>query len=116
MSDAQNPYEAAKDRGVKALIPADNELFIDIDTPEQLTQFYEMRALLHENAVSFKMKKTKSRTKGHFHIRATFRRNITPIERIALQAILGSDPKREALSWLRIQRGEEATFFFEDAA
>jgi hypothetical protein len=41
-------------------------------------------------------------------------RDLTPIERVTLQTILGSDPKREFLSFNRIENGDEhPTLFFE---
>jgi hypothetical protein len=51
---------------------------------------------------------------GNQHFTVTLKRNITPIERIALQAVLGSDPRREAHSLRRWLAGEKnPTLFFE---
>jgi hypothetical protein len=42
---------------------------------------------------------------------------VTSIERVALQAMLGSDSIREMLSWLRLRRGiDTPTIFFENAS
>lgn len=38
----------------------------------------------------------------HSHVIVRLRREVTPMERILIQAFLGSDLKREALSWVRL--------------
>jgi len=44
----------------------------------------------------------------------TLERNVEPMERILIQAFLGSDLKREALSWVRIVNNDpNPTLFFE---
>lgn len=57
----------------------------------------------------------KSKSGGeHRHITLTLSNNISDVERILLQAILGSDPKRELLSYIRILRNiPQPTAFFE---
>ena len=50
----------------------------------------------------------------HRHVILRANRDLSPPERIALQACMGSDLVREFLSLMRYMGGGEATTFFED--
>ncbi|SRR6266404_6457966 len=52
---------------------------------------------------------------SHWHVEVTCSQGLNPAERIALQAILGSDRKRELLSLCRYFAGSRyPTLFFEE--
>ena len=69
------------------------------------------------SGVTYLVRPSPSGRPGRHHVVVTMPRPVSPMERIALQAILGSDPIREMLSWFRIERGiEEPTIFFEIAS
>lgn len=94
------------------VVPADNELFVDIDTEEGFERFMALIPKL--DCVSYTVRRSPSLRPGRHHIVVRLRRSVTPIERIAYQAILGSDPIREILSCRRIDRGiAQPTIFFE---
>jgi hypothetical protein len=123
-----DPYETAAARGLECHVPKPYELFVDIDTPEDERHLREGIKILMNNGVAFKnIRYTMSRssrpwwrfwTWRHQHVRIVFPRDVTDVERVLLQACLGSDRKRELLSWLRIEKrtGRPPTVFFEERA
>lgn len=100
-------HDELKKRGGDWMIhtPTAYQLFIDIDSEEQLKYFRraynDFKADL--GLLSYDLKK--SRTAGHYHIRVTLNAQTGIRDRILLQAVLGSDPKRELLSLIRLERG-----------
>jgi hypothetical protein len=114
-----DPYEVAKAKGLKVVLPYANQLFIDIDDEDRLNAVDTTLGWLADNGVSvLDVKRTPSRKPGHYHVVVELDREVTEGERIALQAIMGSDPKRELLSLLRIwfKTDRPPTVFFEEAA
>lgn len=112
----RDPYTDAVEQGMQVRLPKSNELFIDIDSEEDHTHLWAMICVLSSNGIHLKVTENRpSRTQGHRHIVAELDHELTPLERILLQAVLGSDRKRELLSWIRIHAatGFEPTVFFE---
>jgi hypothetical protein len=107
--------EAAAAKGQVVVLPADNELFLDIDDEESLALFKSCVEMMeHKVKLEWNMKPSPSGRSGRFHITVKMPRAVTPIERVAIQAFMGSDRKRECLSWCRLQDGETTvTRFFE---
>ena len=108
--------EVARSRGMRCERPAPNELFVDIDSAEQLVRFDRAIVALKTVHPECTYTHAGSKTPGHYHVRVTMPHNVTPLERVAYQARLGSDPKREALALLRNRkgvRGEDLSVFFE---
>ena len=104
----------AAERGQTILEPADNELFIDLDTEDAYEDFLAAYEILNDQEPMIWVAYTSKSGPPHRHVRVRLERSVTPQERIMLQAILGSDRKREALSYLRMKVGNEhATLFFE---
>lgn len=103
-------------QGFSVKYPASSELFIDIDNEQQLATFQaNIKVLDQEFGASYIITPSKSQTPGRYHAVVTMKLDVTSIERIALQAALGSDPLRELLSIFRIKRGiEPATIFIEN--
>lgn len=104
--DSESAKLEAKARGCHVVYPKDNELQIDIDNKEQYLKFKEMQARLEQNIPDLSITRMQKRVsasgeEGHYHITVTLNRNVTPIERIALQSCLSSDPIREILSLCR---------------
>ena len=100
--------------GRVVVFPKSNELFIDIDTPTAMLKF--VRGVARLSGVTYLVRPSPSGRPGRHHVVVTMPHQVTPMERIALQAMLGSDSVREMLSWMRIQRGiDEPTLFFENA-
>lgn len=118
--------EWAKQEGCDYIEATDSELFIDIDTKEQLATFWNNLNLAHrlfDHVPSDKLgywgrqqiKITDSKQGGdHKHIRVKLWAPLDIKDRILLQACLGSDLKRELISWKRAQEGEKnVVIFFE---
>jgi hypothetical protein len=122
MSDAhysryQQAAATAKERGLVVCAPAPNELFVDIDDAESLALFERNFPKLEELGLFSKVLKTESPSgkPGRWHVVVWLNRDVeSTFERIALQALLGSDRVREVLSWQRATRGDPVpTLFFE---
>lgn len=114
-----NSCRRAKEKGCEVVHPKDNELFLDIDKPEQLATFNRNFDLLHryELVEQHIVRPSSSGHPDRFHITVTLKESVTSFERIALQAALGSDPMREMLSLMRIYTNNpHPTLFFEKAS
>jgi len=93
--------------GLDVVLPKENELFIDIDSNSQYTQFVDAYLCLMRNFPGATVTRdTRSRRKKEGrHIVVTMPFDMTATERVAFQAALQSDPVRELLSLLRIRTG-----------
>lgn len=118
-SAGQTPDEMQKradDRNLDIRYPKPNELFVDIDNARDFTRFKTLVEMIDRVEGVARWVDTPSASGGqHRHIVVTLTRNVTEFERIALQAMLGSDLKREILSYERHKRGSHPhpTVFFE---
>jgi hypothetical protein len=101
--------------GLVLVEPGPNELQIDIDDYESEKVFYTNLEILGRYISVVSSVVIPSKSGGvRKHITVTLVREVTPLERIALQAVLGSDRKREVLSLIRVFQGDEnPTLFFE---
>lgn len=105
MSDSHaNPEEKAAKLGLVVRYPTERELFIDIDSTEALERFAELLAIFHEHRdadASHKRTPSPSGKPGHFHVVVTLTAPVKDQrERIIMQALLGSDTKRELIAYL----------------
>lgn len=94
--------------GMQVVIPADNELFLDIDTEETYQHFLLAWSIIANQVQPdydrlFIWGETKSKS-GNRHIRIQLPFKLTNFERIAWQAALGSDRFRELYSCIRTLR------------
>lgn len=116
---AEDPEVEAVKRRVKVIHPKAKELFLDIDDANSMAVFEAMSAVLRDNHHRVKLVKQTVSSGGNTHIYATIPsfKKLDPVMRIALQACLGSDRKRELLSLLRIvtKAKRAPTVFFENA-
>ncbi len=115
MSDlARDPHEEAKERGLVAVLPGDDELFLDIDDRADFRVMKDIIGVLEHNGFMLaEVKRTRSKS-GNWHVYLRAPMPLDPVLRIALQACLGSDRKREVLSVLRHLHGNYSpTVFFE---
>lgn len=102
-------------KGYVIVVPRDNQLQIDIDTREQLSVYHKQIAVFARGIpISQVMFPSKGGGEG-YHITITLAFDVSPLERIALQAALGSDPMRELLSLMRFKNGDDhPTLFVEN--
>jgi hypothetical protein len=92
----------AKAQGLKMVVPRPNQLTIDLDEPTVPLSFYQTLDKL-SRLWDLRIEKITSSKSGNKHIYLKTGENFTPAEKIAIQAILGSDPVREFLSLYRAQ-------------
>lgn len=113
-------YEKAKELGLEVVLPDEYTLQLDLDVPFNgySEEAYGQDFLTKVNAVytNFGIEDitfTKSKSgRTHGFIRLT--EPVTAVERILLQAALGSDGLREILSFKRVKRGDPTpTLLFE---
>jgi hypothetical protein len=113
MSDLMESFEEgceeAEARGDTVLVATDpRELYIDIDSDEQRRQFDRMfEYVAREYGCRVADRWMSKSGPGHEHIIVVLDRDFTVAERIALQAILGSDPLRDLLTLKRLHDGVE---------
>lgn len=119
MSDhSKSAEEAAKAKGLVVELPDDNELFVDIDDAVSLETFHKQVQVLNSfRPCTWKLRPSPSGKPDRWHATVTLAEagaQLTAIERIALQACLGSDRLHELLSLRALHRGDnEPTCFFE---
>ena len=110
--------EWAEKEGLEVRAPKDNQLFIDIDDPPGMADFVKNFGLV-DAAIgidSYAITCSRNKPAGR-HIIVDLKGRVSPIERCLLQAILGSDRRREGHSCCRIVEGDkEPTLFFEKKA
>jgi hypothetical protein len=117
-----DPYKIAELAGKVVVLPEPDELFIDVDDQEGFVQLRRGLEVAANAGIRINEKKRiPSKTPGHWHVYLTIQVGaksftVTKLLRVALQACLGSDRKRELLSLARIMHHIERppTVFFED--
>ena len=87
-------------------VAEENELQLDLDTPEQEDQYRRMLPHVEDVYDIEEVIETPSKS-GHTHVRLFTAYPLSVEERISLQAILGSDPKKELCSLRRWLSGDE---------
>ncbi len=128
--DTEEPYsattlesvqKAARARGCVVRFAGPNELFLDIDSAEAAALFLVTLPILRRMGERGFYVRTPSPSglPGKEHIVVTLERPVKDeFERVALQALLGSDPKREMLALESFRSGcdpKVVSVFFEKA-
>jgi hypothetical protein len=104
--------QKAQEAGLEVYVPKDNELTLDLDNEdyeafsifgpsEPLGEMLNMLSRYY-GTISYRPTKSKS---GKVHLYITLPAPVNRVERIALQAIMGSDPKREMINLVRHNNG-----------
>lgn len=91
--------------GFEVVVREPNQLLLDLDTMEQVKQ-YEKYASNFEPLVRSELSRWDSKD-GGLHVIVELFGDISPLEAIAIQAMLGSDPMREFLNLIRLHQGVE---------
>ena len=106
----------AKANNLEVRFPKPNELFLDLDSAIHLDTFFrnfDLAKAVFGLDITYVSARSRRKRDGS-HIVVTLPRDITNIERLLWQAILGSDLRREAHSYRNMLRGDERpTLFFE---
>jgi hypothetical protein len=107
----------SRKRGLKVVEPKANELQIDLDGARSLHTYCRQYFMLSQHGLTRKWKEriTPSKSGGsRVHVTITLPKRIDNLRRVAFQAILGSDIKREAFNLCRvIKRNKYPIIFFE---
>jgi len=120
MSEADpNGWVARRDKkaeelGMDIVYPESDELFVDIDSVEDLKVFHKNLGLLGDLVLGY-MRTPSNGGGDHWHVKVKLSHALDDgFDRIALQSLLGSDRKREMLSWITMKDdGANPTCFFE---
>jgi hypothetical protein len=113
---SEEAVKQAKANGWDVAFPTDDELQLDIDDTAAARLFDLRKSMVHRHWIidSTTRRESKSGNSQRFHLTVKLSRKVTPLERIALQMFLGSDPKRELFSLIRTtQNDPNPTLFFE---
>lgn len=119
---SKQAYRDAEILGFEVALPQDNQLQIDIDDEASYQVYLGNldRYMVHfsDNPVTFAdVLPSKSGAPEKKHITVTLADPISNEQRILLQALLGSDPVREMLSYIRLVNDDEhPTLFLEKPA
>jgi len=105
----------AEENGGEVLFPSPNQLYLDLDSEESVNLFLNNLNMLDRHISINQCGYQESRTPGKYHGIVELNAPVmSDMERVLLQAILGSDPKREFLSYMRIlKRDPHPTLFIE---
>jgi hypothetical protein len=94
---------------MKRFTPAQPDTIqLDIDSADDLKIFYAalpwLSCIAHEHGFPIReMHFRTSSTRSHYHVSIRLAKRLPLMERIALQAILGSDRARELCNWERVK-------------
>lgn len=103
---SQNLIDAAQGLECEIFYPSDAQLTLDLDNEKDFQYFMKQysRWKYYFGFASYEILKSRH---GNKHVIIALKNPITDIkERLLLQALLGSDRIREALSFLRIKRND----------
>jgi len=102
--DIEKAIEKGKSLGFTVIQSTRSTLLLDLDTPESVAQFNDVLPLVKE---FLKVKEVLSweSEHGNQHRLIYLDDDLHVLTRIALQAVLGSDPKREVFAIERIKAG-----------
>lgn len=113
----QEQIEQARAAGLDVIEPGPDEIFVDLDSQQDQYVMEALLPLFSQNGLAIEVVKVSRSRNGNKHAYLKAGRSLTDLERVALQAILGSDRKREAMGFLRILNGiAPVTLFFEKPA
>ena len=118
--NSQRAINQATIEGLEVVYPEDNQLQIDIDNHHSYMLLYNQLSIVQKFIGEYEYKETPSKSgEPHkFHITLTFTEHtFTPLERVGLQAMLGSDRVRELLSYVQLKNDDpHPTLFLEKKA
>jgi hypothetical protein len=108
--------KTAAEKGLRVVVAKAHQLFIDIDDNDSIARFALGWPIVAEMfpGATHSTTPSPSGKPGHLHVTVTLPKTVEEMTAVALQAALGSDPKREALTVQRLLEGQSnARLFFE---
>lgn len=120
LNRSEHLREKAKALGMEVVLPEADELQIDLDSPMDQYVMEALLPILRENGFPVKVVTITKSSGGGKHATLRAPRELSTVERLLLQACLGSDRKRELLGFVHHinPEGEHngyPTCFFEKA-
>lgn len=116
MPNSQRAVNQAQIEGLEVVYPKDNQLQIDIDNQHSYSLLQNMLCIVNKfiGPSNYEEKPSKSGNPHKFHVTLTFEDHVkfTGIERLALQAMLGSDRVRELLGYVQEKNGDPHPVLF----
>ncbi len=113
--NSQKARDQAERENLVVVYPKDNEVMVDIDNNHSLQLFSKQITIVEKYIGVLGVEQHSSKSGGmKSHITVTLANPVTPIERLALQAMLGSDRVRELLGYVEYKNGDlTPTLFLE---
>ena len=114
MPNSQRAYNQAAIEGLNVVLPASNELLIDIDNEHSYMLFNKQIQIVQAfiGVVDIREQASKSGQPYKLHITVELDKDVTGMERLALQAMLGSDRVRELLGYVQEKNGDPHPVLF----
>lgn len=107
-------WAKAKQEGFDVRMPGPKEVFLDLDSDAELALYKKRRPFAERLLGCWEKERWRSKSGQGWHVVVQCACDITPAQRIAIQAALGSDWKREIIGVLRLLNGvEEPTTLFK---
>lgn len=97
----------ARENGFHVVIGDSKTLLLDLDTPEQYRQFKQMYEYLNKKKDLFESFEEWESKSGNRHVLVNLKSHFTEDQRLSLQSILGSDPWREANTFMDFMDNEK---------
>lgn len=113
--NSDRALQQAKNEGLNVVFPNDHQLFIDIDNDHSYLLFLKQMDILraYVGVETVNVEPSKSGLPKR-HITVSLVDSITELERIGLQAMMGSDRVRELLAYVQEKNGDpHPTLFLE---
>jgi hypothetical protein len=105
----------ANANGLEVVLPESNEVFLDMDDDESYKVFNRNREIIERFLKITHVKETTSRN-GNKHIYVGFERDLSMLERLVIQAVLGSDRRCVGHQMRKMLEGDpNPVLFFEKA-
>ncbi len=111
--NSQRAVDEAAKLGLDVVYPKDNELQLDIDNDESFAQFEKLRDVVNHywNILDVEIHPSKSGLPKR-HVTITTNTTLNVLDRILIQACLGSDRTRELLNYLQVLNGDAHPVLF----
>jgi hypothetical protein len=111
--NSQKAIDQAEREGLLVVYPKDNEIMIDIDNGHSLQLFQKQMDIVKKYIGVLGVEQHPSKSgEGKWHITVTLATTVTPLERLALQAMLGSDRVRELLGYVEYKNNDPTSTLF----
>ena len=102
--------------GLRVVEPKANQLQLDLDSARALRKYGMQFSILKRAGLTkrWREKILPSKKSGHVHVVIDMPHGVSNLERVALQAVLGSDIRRECFNFARVKkRNKYPIVFFE---